>query len=49
MSGVSVHAPVPPAEAYCTDQPPRLTAAVPRLKTSMKSFLSVAPLLPPPP
>jgi hypothetical protein len=40
---------VPPAAAYCTDQPPRLTATAPRLKISMKSFFSVAPLLPPPP
>ena len=46
---MTVQAPVPPDEAYCTDQPARLTADVPRLKTSMKSFFSVAPALPPPP
>jgi hypothetical protein len=30
---------VPVADAYCTDQPVTLTAAVPALKSSTKSFL----------
>jgi hypothetical protein len=37
------------ALAYRTLQPSTLTVVVPRLNNSMKSFLSVAPLLPPPP
>ena len=49
MSGVTDHVPVPVAEAYCTDQPARLTLDVPRLKSSMKSCVNVAPALPPPP
>ena len=48
-SGVTAHVPVPVADAYCTDQPERFTGDVPRLNSSMKSFVSVAPLLPPPP
>jgi len=40
---------VPAEDAYCTDQPVTVTAAAPRLKSSMKSFFSVAPELPPPP
>ena len=40
---------LPTDEAYCTDQPFRLTADVPRLCSSMKSFLNVAPEFPPPP
>lgn len=47
-SGVTIHD-VPAELAYCTDQPARLTGAVPALKSSMKSERSVAPLLPPPP
>src|SRR3954471_14447909 len=39
----------PVAEAYCTDQAERSTAELPTLCSSMKSFFSVAPLLPPPP
>ena len=37
------------ALAYCTDHPARLTATLPRLKISMKSFLKGAPEFPPPP
>src|SRR5947199_1482489 len=40
---------VPPAEAYCTDHPARLTGLEVGLKSSMKSFLKVAPAFPPPP
>jgi hypothetical protein len=40
---------VPAALAYWTDQPSTDTVVVPRLYSSMKSCLSVAPLLPPPP
>ena len=40
---------VPVAAAYCTLQPDRSTAAVPRLNSSMKSLVYVAPELPPPP
>ena len=40
---------VPPLDAYCTDHPLTSTAAEPRLNSSMKSFLKVAPALPPPP
>ena len=47
-SGVTNHV-VPFAEAYCTDHPATLTAEDPRLKSSIKSFLKVAPVLPPPP
>ena len=39
----------PPAEAYCTVQPARLTVAVPPLNSSTKSLAYGAPLLPPPP
>src|SRR5512142_1865579 len=39
----------PADDAYWTDQPVMSTAAVPALYSSMKSFLYVAPLLPPPP
>jgi hypothetical protein len=34
---------------YWTDHPARLTSLLPLLNSSMKSFFSVAPLLPPPP
>ena len=40
---------VPVAGEYCTDQPVTFTAVAPRLNSSMKSFLRVAPLFPPPP
>lgn len=39
QTAVTDHAPAPVADAYCTDQPARLTAEAPRLKSSMKSFL----------
>ena len=39
----------PDDDAYCTDQPSRLTALVPLLCNSMKSLFQVAPELPPPP
>src|SRR5881394_1477841 len=39
----------PVAEVYCTDQPVTSTEVPPRLNNSMKSFLNVAPLFPPPP
>ena len=49
-AGSAVTAQVPPvAEAYCTDQPPTLCAVVLRFFSSMKSWRSVAPVLPPPP
>ena len=41
--------PVGAPEMYWTDQPSTATGAPDRLPSSMKSFLSVAPLLPPPP
>src|SRR5260370_40292024 len=37
------------AEAYCTDQPVMSVVVVPRLNSSMKSFLYGAPEVPPPP
>src|SRR2546426_5161374 len=40
---------LPAAEAYCTLHPLRSTGSVPGLNSSMKSFLRVAPELPPPP
>src|SRR5262245_29885243 len=40
---------VPPAAAYRTDQPVTSTGVLPRLNTSMKSLVRVAPALPPPP
>jgi hypothetical protein len=40
---------VPTTDAYCTDQPVRSTFVDPRLYSSMKSFVYVAPLFPPPP
>src|SRR5262245_32282037 len=40
---------VPVADAYWIDQAPTSIAAVPRLKSSTKSFAYVAPLFPPPP
>ena len=40
---------VPAAEAYCTDQPATETVTLLALYNSMKSFLYVAPELPPPP
>src|SRR5215510_10327518 len=40
---------IPADAAYWTDQPVTSTALAPRLNNSMKSFLNVAPLLPPPP
>src|SRR5512133_97820 len=49
VSCVTCQVPVALAEWYCTDQPSRLTAAVPRLRSSMKSVVYVAPELPPPP
>ncbi len=48
VSGVTTHAPVPAALEYRTDQPARLTGAVPALNSSTSSFLNVAPELPPP-
>jgi hypothetical protein len=45
---VTVHVD-PAAAAYWTDQPARLTELPVGLKSSMKSFFSVAPALPPPP
>ena len=39
----------PAAEAYCTLHPLTSTGLAPPLYSSMKSFVSVAPLLPPPP
>lgn len=56
--GAIVHAPahkvvmvqlVPVAEAVCTDQPVMSAVVVPRLNSSMKSFLYGAPEFPPPP
>jgi len=41
--------PVPLALVYWSDQVPRSTGALPRLKSSMKSFVYGAPALPPPP
>ena len=41
--------PVPVALEYCTDQPAREVGVEPRLKSSMKSWVYVAPELPPPP
>src|SRR4051794_36787958 len=40
---------VPADAAYWTLQPDRSTAAPPRLESSMKSLVNVAPALPPPP
>ena len=40
---------LPVAEAYCTVQPVTFTDEVPKLNNSMKSFVYVAPELPPPP
>jgi hypothetical protein len=40
---------VPMDEPYCTDHPARLTAALPRLWSSTKSFVYDAPAFPPPP
>ena len=48
LSGVGSQV-VPPADAYCTDQPARLMGAEVRLNSSMKSLVNVDPLLPPPP
>ncbi len=48
-SVVTCQLPVAPDEWYCTDHPSTLTAASLRFANSMKSFVSVAPLLPPPP
>src|SRR5438105_394457 len=52
-AGRSVNEPLlprfPVVLAYWTDMPPSGIGALPRLKTSMKSFLSCAPALPPPP
>src|SRR5258708_31013347 len=39
----------PEADAYWTDHPARLAGEALRLKSSMKSFLYLEPLLPPPP
>src|SRR5690348_11090388 len=51
LSGVTCHVVVAPglAEMYCTDHPATEADPEPRLASSMKSFFSVAPLLPPPP
>src|ERR1700760_1186053 len=49
LSVVVCQLPVALPEWYCTDQPSTVTAAVLRLATSMKSFVRVAPELPPPP
>ena len=40
---------MPAADAYCTDQPVRSTAAAEVLRSSTKSLVKVAPELPPPP
>src|SRR3954452_21044686 len=48
LSAVVCHV-VPPEEPYWTDHPLRSTASVPRLNSSTKSFVYVAPELPPPP
>jgi hypothetical protein len=40
---------VPVVAAYWTDQVLRSTALVPALNNSIKSFLKVVPVLPPPP
>ena len=40
---------LPVDDAYCSDQPAKLTALVPVLRSSTKSALNGAPLLPPPP
>src|SRR5215475_13482192 len=50
-SGVTCQVVVAPglAEMYCTDQPSRATTPAPALASSMKSFVRVAPLFPPPP
>src|SRR5581483_7079470 len=49
LSGVTCHEPVAAPGWYCTDQPSTLTAASPRLRSSTKSLVYVAPLFPPPP
>ena len=46
LSAVTCHV-VPAADAYCTLHPARETLAAPGLNSSMKSFFSVAPELPP--
>ena len=48
MSGVLAQV-VPVDEAYWTVHPVTSTVLPPRLYSSIKSFLSVAPVLPPPP
>jgi hypothetical protein len=48
-SSVTAPAPVPPEERYCTDIPSTLIAASVGLCSSMKSWVRVAPELPPPP
>src|SRR5215213_2799489 len=48
VSGVTDHVEAV-ALAYCTDQPLRLTGALPALKISMKSLRKGAPEFPPPP
>lgn len=49
LKTVVCQVPVLVAAAYCTDQPVAKTVVLPRLNNSMKSFLNVAPLFPPPP
>ena len=48
VSAVTCHV-VPVELAYWTLQPDTFTAVLPALNSSMKSFFSVAPELPPPP
>ena len=48
MSGVLAQV-EPVVDAYCTVHPVTSTGLPPRLYSSMKSFLSVAPVLPAPP
>jgi hypothetical protein len=49
LSGVVCQLPVALPEWYWTDQPSTVTAALLRFVSSMKSLVSVAPELPPPP
>jgi len=47
-SAVACHV-EPEAEPYCTDRPVTSTGVEPRLRSSTKSLVYVAPELPPPP
>jgi hypothetical protein len=47
-SGVTAQV-LPLLAMYCTDHPVMSTLALPRLNSSMKSFLYAAPVFPPPP